>query len=1734
MRRVLGSRLLSAGFLLAGAFAIAPGAEAAVALAPNAAILYPTQSTLVTVIVSGLPVVGGGTGTLSISGLGTYVTAIPATPVYTKTPFVTVATTTFVLQAAPNAVAGARTITVQDLTFGAGSATFSLTILEPQLHLSITTPSITLGMSTVNVFVNVQPDPGFGAYVASGGVPFLFSVDNVPLPPSTPANVTAGGRKSEFAPFNATLTFPFSRTGVVTPGTYTVPVLAIWTGTTRATLFTSANLTLNIPDIAVVPPASPVTVCNGGIPVSTNGYVLTPQYNYSGTPSLSVLSAPAGVTVTPPFPAAMPPGRNVSFGLQAVGAAAGNTTATARLLDAANVVDKNIVVGFTVINPLITGATSPSTLPVQAGGAAQNFSVSATGPTAICSSVPAVDVTLVGLPAGFTYPAVTLNAPAFGPANLPVSASAGVLPGSYPATMRFSAKTLPNFDVPVTVTVTVGPDFTLGATPTTLTLQPSASGTIDFSLLPLNGFSGAANVTIPAIQSVTATPSAFSLQVGMGPQTVTFLASAAALPGTYTATVSGVAAGVPAPRTVNISIVIPSPPDFTVTAAPSSVSMQPGGSGKITYTVAPLNGWNFPVALAVPAILNFTANPATATIPGGNGSVDVVYTASGTAPVGTTSVTVTATNVPGVGPPRSHTAGATLVMLPPPDYTLAVNPVSLRLVAGDSGSVVVSVTPLNGFAGTVHVTAPSIPNVTFVPAVFDVGVGAGQTVQVVTAAGATIGTSTVTFTGTAPGIATHTASFSLTLDPRPDFTLLDAPSALLLSVGGTGQTTVFFQGVNGFSGPVSVTAPVIGGVTFTPASFTLSTGAVQAVAIAVAANAPTGTTVDNFTGTAAGVTGPRLARFATTITTGPDYQLSAVPSVLQILAGGSGGTEISLVPLNGYAKPVSVTAAPPNGVTVTPATFTLAGTAPQAVTIGASAGATGSLDVVFNGVDGAGLAHAVTVRLTVASPPDFQLSVTPTSLRLSSGSSASVVVTATPLNGFAGTVNVASLLPAGLTSDTPAFALSPGESRTVTLAAAANTPAGLVNVTFNGTATGITGTRSASLPVSIDVPPDFTLNVTPTVINLPAGGKAPAQVTLVPLNGWSSSVDVLVTGSTGVSVVPPSFTLLPNTLQPVEIRAADDAPAGAVTLLFRASGAVGGTGLTVTRTVNVQVSVGASDFNVRITPAAPQVTAGRAATLSFILDPVGSFAGTATITPLNLPAGATLAPAQPLLAPNVPQAATLSIPRTTPPGSYTLTFRADETPGSNVRARRPLLISKTLTLPLVVLPPSGGFSVVAVPPTVLASPGQAVAVRYEFRNLGDEPLVITGDTFVRRDRNGVVFDTTEETVGLRLPPRGTASASNTVLATGEQFAKSGSPAIVFEDRTFRATPDSTGFVATATAPVAVTAVNSLLATTSVTRLSVVYPPSGTLVGRGDNLRAQGVIFGSGTGNVLVGWLYDGVLVETATVPLQNGSPTAVSNSVTLPTLLAGNHEIAFAILAPNTLSSPSVQIYVDEGLTTLRLVAPTAGAVFAPAFSAPTFSWIPAPGIARYGVGLRRRGTPGARYRWAFTSDTFWGPPASLWNELPESDYEWVVRGFTASGRSLLDRQMGGATAPPTSEGTLDVADGWTVTSSTGRFSIGGADSALADLAGQSSRVEDGARFAWREIAGALYIHALYLETPEGPRRVRTEILPKAGLLLPVGALPKGGPLLWRVTAIDREGRPLGATPLAAVPGGAR
>ena len=1145
-----------------------------------------------------------------------------------------------------------------------------------------------------------------------------------------------------------------------------------------------------------------------------------------------------------------------------------------------------------------------------------------------------------------------------------------------------------------------------------------------------------------------------------------------------------------------------------------------------------LNGWNAATTSCDPGDPERHGGADDGHLPGTGGSIDVFFTASAAAPSGTLPFTATASTPP-AALQVTRSANATLVIQPPPDFSLSVAPLAVRLSQGDTAPVTVTANLLYGFTGTVDVAAPAVPGLAFNPATFTLAAGASRVVQVTPAAGFQPGTTTQTFSGTSRGIVgARTASFSLTVDPKPDFALVVQPPSVTLAPLGTTQVTVTVQGLNNLTGSVDVTAPTtIQGVTFNPPTATVPVGGSGTFTVTASATA-SGTAAGSFTGTAPGVTGSRAATFSVSITAAPDFQVVLTPPALVLPPGTSGASSVSVVPINGFGGTYTVTVAPPAGITVTPLSFPAAPGTPVPLNVTVGPGLAGVFDIPVSATATQfPLTRAATLRVTVPAP-DYALTLSPSSLRLAPGGSSSVAVTAVPSNGFSGTVTVAPVLPPGVDVDLKSFTLGPGESRFVAVSLAAGTPAGFRSVPFNGTTPG-GPSRSVALPIAIETAPDFTLSVTPTVISLPAGGRASAQVTLIPLNGWSGGVDVTASGSSGISITPSAFPLLPGVPYPVEIRAADDAPAGAVTLFFRASGANGGAGVTVTRTVNVQVTVAQADFNLRVTPPAPTVIAGRTTDLSFVLEPVGGFAGTATLTSVSLPPGVTLTPPQPQLAPNVPQAATLSVPRALAPGAYTLVFRADEVPSPLAR-RRPLLISKTVSVPLVVRPASGGFTVTVSPLTVLASPGQAVAVRYELRSLSDAPLTITGDTYVLRTRSGVGLGSVEEPLSLVLPPRGTVITSNTVLVTGEQFVEAGAPPVVLADRTFRAVPDETGYIPNATATVTVTAANSLLATASATRISIVYPPSGTLVGRGNSLRAQGLVVGSGTGNLLVGWFYDGVLVETATVPLQNGTATSVSNAITLPTLVSGNHEISLAVLAPNTLSSPAVQIYVEEGLQTLRLLSPSAGAVLAPAFGAPTFSWIPVPGIARYGVGLRRR-LPGASWRWTYTTDTRWSPPAALWNSLSEGEYEWGVRGFTNTGRAFLDSQTGGASAPSTAEGSLDVAEGWTVSSAQGRFSIGGSEAALQDLHGQATADAAGVRFVWQEIPGSLYVHTLYTQGPDGLKRVRTEIVAKPMLLIPAAALPRGGSLVWRVSALDKDGRPLGAMAVAPVPaGGAR
>ena len=203
----------------------------------------------------------------------------------------------------------------------------------------------------------------------------------------------------------------------------------------------------------------------------------------------------------------------------------------------------------------------------------------------------------------------------------------------------------------------------------------------------------------------------------------------------------------------------------------------------------------------------------------------------------------------------THTA-ATLTTNPSgPNFSLSVSVSALTITAGGGGeSVSVTENGLGGFTGPVSVALSGLPaGVAPIPTGLTLTAGIPQTVTLTAAASATIGTSTITFTGTSGSVA-RTATVALTVDAPGkalDFSLSVSPASLTVTAGASGQTAaVTANPLNGFTGSVSASlSGVPAGVTANPTSLTLIAGTPQNVTFTAATGASGGNVTVTFTGT---------------------------------------------------------------------------------------------------------------------------------------------------------------------------------------------------------------------------------------------------------------------------------------------------------------------------------------------------------------------------------------------------------------------------------------------------------------------------------------------------------------------------------------------------------------------------------------------------------------------------------------------------------------------------------------------------------------------------------------------------------------------------------------------------------------------------------------------------------------------------------------------------------------------
>jgi kumamolisin len=189
-------------------------------------------------------------------------------------------------------------------------------------------------------------------------------------------------------------------------------------------------------------------------------------------------------------------------------------------------------------------------------------------------------------------------------------------------------------------------NFTLSASPSSLTITQGGNGTSTITVTDLGGFTG--SVTLAASGLPSGVTAGFSPNPTTGTSTLTLTASSTATTGTATVTITGTSGSLMATTTIALTVNAASTPNFTISASPASLTITQGSNGTSTITITSQDGFNSATTLSVTGLPSgvtsgFSTNPVT---PPANSSATstLTLTASSTATTGTSTITVTGTS----------------------------------------------------------------------------------------------------------------------------------------------------------------------------------------------------------------------------------------------------------------------------------------------------------------------------------------------------------------------------------------------------------------------------------------------------------------------------------------------------------------------------------------------------------------------------------------------------------------------------------------------------------------------------------------------------------------------------------------------------------------------------------------------------------------------------------------------------------------------------------------------------------------------------------------------------------------------------------------------------------------------------------------------------------------------------------------------------------------------------------
>jgi len=833
----------------------------------------------------------------------------------------------------------------------------------------------------------------------------------------------------------------------------------------------------------------------------------------------------------------------------------------------------------------------------------------------------------------------------------------------------------------VNMTLRVGPDFTISANITAVTLQGGTTSTapVSITITSLNNLVGAVNLTAtinPAGPSLALNPPTVNLTSGStATSTLTISISTSTLGGTYLLTVTGKSGPVTHSTTVTVNI-----QDYTISISPASVFIIVGNSANATVTLTSLNG-GFAVglaAVATPAGPTLTLSPPTLTIgSGASGTSILTVSTSSSTPLGNYTVTVTGTS-------GSHSHSVTVALRVSGDFTISANPTSMFLTNGQSGQSTITLTSIKGFSGSVSLSAFNAITSTVSPTMVLLSPG-GMATATLTITGSQFGSFTVSVTGT-NSLLSHTASVTVEVG---GFVCLASPDPTTFTDCPAASGSVFNGPLTHPATQLRIGVYASGSANVNGFDITLKTN--SAVLLPVDAD----------------LTG-------SVFTTNTPIFVKCIGGVA-VLGGSCSSTDnADTLHFSVFQFYPFQTSQPFTGLLFT-AVYNITGTTGN-ISIGFQTGcSTTSVDggvcvTIYDSSGQNNLEQIKTASFANGNIPYVKLTGNPNVMGpVFASTTATATITATSVNGFptifdSGQVQFSATGSSTLsfTFNTNPITIPQNQSATATLTVTPTT-AGNYTFTIFGTyeVTNMTGcpskcisTLSSTITLRIIVQ-DVSISPNPTTLILNGGSSGTSTFTITSLNGLSGRVNLTATVSPLLANGPTAA---------LSVTAITLASGGSATFTLTVSTTSSTTPRFYSVTVKAFTTLGTRTargvlvqvrgFSISTSPSSLNMTAGTYTVSNVTLTSLNSFSGNVTLTAVASPAGPALSlwPYTISLVAGGSSTSTLSISTgAATPGSYIVTVTG--TSGSLVHtANVTVLITGDFSLsssPTVITVPAG-------------------------------------------------------------------------------------------------------------------------------------------------------------------------------------------------------------------------------------------------------------------------------------------------------------------------------------------------------------------------------------------------------------------------------------------------------------